>query len=105
MSNAVNDKKDIGYEYDERCHLEILAQELRIAYYCRPFQRCKSANETMALRRRLMNDLRTSFSAPLPSRIRYRLKKKPSIYTSKYAYAQFPFLSTLLCFPLCVTFS
>ncbi|XP_050722890.1 adhesive plaque matrix protein-like isoform X2 [Eriocheir sinensis] len=46
-------------------------------------QRCKSANETMELRRRLLHDLRSSYSAPLPSRIRYRLKKKPSIYTSK----------------------
>ncbi|MPC10633.1 hypothetical protein E2C01_003272 [Portunus trituberculatus] len=44
---------------------------------------CKSANETLELRRRLMHDLQSSFSAPLPSRIRYRLKKKPSIYTSK----------------------
>ncbi|XP_063865299.1 proteoglycan 4-like isoform X1 [Scylla paramamosain] len=48
-----------------------------------PRRGCKSANETLELRRRLMHDLQSSFSAPLPSRIRYRLKKKPSIYTSK----------------------
>ncbi|KAG7165971.1 U-scoloptoxin(01)-Cw1a-like 21 [Homarus americanus] len=44
---------------------------------------CMSANETLELRQQLLQDLETSFNAPLPSRIRYRLKKKPSIYTSK----------------------
>ncbi|KAK8752041.1 hypothetical protein OTU49_011771, partial [Cherax quadricarinatus] len=45
--------------------------------------KCLSPNETLKLRQQLQQDLETSFSAPLPSRIRYRLKKKPSIYTSK----------------------
>ncbi|XP_068226837.1 titin-like [Palaemon carinicauda] len=42
-----------------------------------------SPKERILLRQKLMKDLETSYNVPLPSRIRYRLKKKPSVYTSK----------------------
>ncbi|KAK7085962.1 hypothetical protein SK128_013562, partial [Halocaridina rubra] len=44
---------------------------------------CLTTKERIQLRQKLLKDLETSYNIPLPSRIRYRLKKKPSIYTSK----------------------
>lgn len=50
---------------------------------------CLSPKERIQLRQKLLKDLQTSYNAPLTSRIRYRLKKKPSVYTSKKPNSRF----------------